>query len=51
VSSKVLISAAGGLNSETAIEAYEAGADIIILGGVVYKAKSPEESVRKSSDP
>ena len=47
VSSKVLISAAGGLNSETAIEAYEAGADIIILGGVVYKARSPEESVRK----
>ncbi|MFC1864476.1 orotidine 5'-phosphate decarboxylase / HUMPS family protein [Chloroflexota bacterium] len=47
ISPNVLISAAGGLNSETAVQAYEAGADIIILGGVLYKAKSPEESVRK----
>lgn len=47
VSSKVLISAAGGLNSETAVQAYEAGADIIIVGGALYKAKSPEESARK----
>jgi 3-hexulose-6-phosphate synthase/6-phospho-3-hexuloisomerase len=47
VSSKVLISAAGGLNSETAVQAYEAGADIIIVGGSLYKAKSPEESARK----
>ena len=47
VSSKVLISAAGGLNSETAVQAYEAGADIIIVGGPLYKAKSPEESARK----
>lgn len=47
VSSKVLISAAGGINSETAVQAYEAGADIIIVGGSLYKAKSPEESVRK----
>jgi 3-hexulose-6-phosphate synthase/6-phospho-3-hexuloisomerase len=47
VTSKVMISAAGGLNSETAVQAYEAGADIIILGGSLYKAKSPEESARK----
>ncbi len=47
VSSRVLISAAGGLNSKTAVQAYEAGADIIILGGALYKAKSPEESVKK----
>jgi len=47
VSSNVMISAAGGLNSETAVQAYEAGADIIILGGVLYKARSPEESVKK----
>ncbi len=47
VSSKVLISAAGGLNSETAVQAYEAGADIIIVGGPLYKAKSPEESAKK----
>jgi len=47
VSPKVLISAAGGLNSETAVLAYEAGADIIIVGGALYKAKSPEESAKK----
>jgi 3-hexulose-6-phosphate synthase/6-phospho-3-hexuloisomerase len=43
----VLIAAAGGLNSETAVEAYQAGADIIIAGGSLYKAKSPEESAKK----
>ena len=47
VSSNVLISAAGGLNSQTAVQAYEAGADIIIAGGALYKAKSPEESARQ----
>ena len=47
VSSRVMISAAGGINSQTAVEAYEAGADIIIVGGALYKAKSPEESARK----
>jgi 3-hexulose-6-phosphate synthase/6-phospho-3-hexuloisomerase len=41
------ISAAGGINSETAVQAYEAGADIIIVGGALYKAASPEESARK----
>ncbi|MEK7354654.1 MAG: orotidine 5'-phosphate decarboxylase / HUMPS family protein [Chloroflexota bacterium] len=46
VSSKVMISAAGGLNSETAVLAWEAGADIIIVGGSLYKAKSPEEYAR-----
>jgi 3-hexulose-6-phosphate synthase/6-phospho-3-hexuloisomerase len=44
---RVSISAAGGINSETAVQAYEAGADIIIVGGALYKAKSPEESARK----
>jgi len=47
ISPQVMISAAGGLNSETAVKAYEAGADIIIVGGSLYKARSPEESVRK----
>jgi len=47
VSSRVLISAAGGINSQTAVQVYEAGADIIIVGGSLYKAKSPEESARK----
>ncbi|HTY82189.1 MAG TPA: orotidine 5'-phosphate decarboxylase / HUMPS family protein, partial [Dehalococcoidales bacterium] len=43
----VAIAAAGGLNSETAPLAYEAGASIIIIGGSLYKARSPEESARK----
>ena len=47
ISGKAMISAAGGINSETAVQAYEAGADIIIVGGSLYKAKSPEESARK----
>ncbi len=47
ISGKAQISAAGGINSETAVQAYEAGADIIIVGGSLYKAKSPEESARK----
>ncbi len=47
LSSKVRVSAAGGINSETAVQAYEAGADIIIVGGSLYKARSPEESARK----
>ena len=44
---KAMISAAGGINSVTAVQAYEAGADVIIVGGALYKAKSPEESARK----
>jgi 3-hexulose-6-phosphate synthase/6-phospho-3-hexuloisomerase len=47
VSDRVLISAAGGLNSQTALAAYRAGADIIILGGALYKARNPEASVKK----
>ena len=41
-----LIATAGGLNSETAYKARESGADIIIVGGALYKAKSPEESAK-----
>jgi 3-hexulose-6-phosphate synthase/6-phospho-3-hexuloisomerase len=47
ISHRALISAAGGINSETAVQAYEAGADIIIVGGSLYKARNPEESARK----
>jgi 3-hexulose-6-phosphate synthase/6-phospho-3-hexuloisomerase len=43
----IMIAAAGGLNSETAVKAYEAGADIIIVGGSLYKAKNPEKSAIK----
>jgi 3-hexulose-6-phosphate synthase / 6-phospho-3-hexuloisomerase len=44
---KAMISAAGGINSVTAPQALAAGADVIIIGGALYKAKSPEESARK----
>jgi len=40
------IAAAGGLNSETAVKAYEAGADVIIVGGSLYKSESPEKTAR-----
>ncbi|MFC1819727.1 3-hexulose-6-phosphate synthase, partial [Thermodesulfobacteriota bacterium] len=46
-SANVRIAAAGGLNSETAVKAYEAGADIIIVGGALYKARHPEKSAKK----
>ena len=47
---KAQISAAGGINSVTAPQAYSAGADVIIIGGALYKAKSPEESARKIAE-
>lgn len=40
----VRIAAAGGLNSETAVKAFENGADIIIIGGALYKAQDPEKA-------
>jgi 3-hexulose-6-phosphate synthase/6-phospho-3-hexuloisomerase len=43
---KAKIAAAGGLNSETAVKAYEAGADIIIAGGTLYKSADPEQTAR-----
>jgi len=45
------IAVAGGINSETAVEAIEAGASIIIVGGAVTKApdaKSATESIKKA---
>ncbi|MBN2041142.1 MAG: orotidine 5'-phosphate decarboxylase [Spirochaetes bacterium] len=39
-SSNIMIAAAGGLNSETAVKAYEAG-------GSLYKAKNPKEIAEK----
>jgi 3-hexulose-6-phosphate synthase / 6-phospho-3-hexuloisomerase len=47
ITGKAMIAAAGGLNSETAVEAMEAGADILIIGGSLYKAAKPDESIRK----
>ncbi|MHA2391048.1 MAG: orotidine 5'-phosphate decarboxylase / HUMPS family protein [Promethearchaeota archaeon] len=37
---------AGGINSETASKAKEIGVDVIIVGGALYKAKSPELSAK-----
>ena len=37
---------AGGINSETAAKAKEIGVDVIIVGGALYKAKSPEMSAK-----
>jgi len=45
-SPNVIIAAAGGLNSETAVKAYEAGAQLIIVGGALYKSPSPEKTAR-----
>jgi len=40
------IGIAGGINSETAAKAKEIGVDVIIVGGALYKAESPEISAR-----
>jgi len=41
------VAVAGGINSETAPRAVKAGAEIIIVGGAVNKAKSPLEAARR----
>lgn len=41
------LATAGGLNSETAAMAKEAGSDVIIVGGALYKAENPEQSAKK----
>jgi len=43
---KLPLAVAGGINSETAVKAVEAGAAIIIVGGAIIKAKNPEEATR-----
>jgi len=40
------LATAGGLNSETAALAKTAGADVIIVGGALYKAEKPEISAK-----
>jgi 3-hexulose-6-phosphate synthase/6-phospho-3-hexuloisomerase len=48
---RIPIAVAGGVNSETAAEAIEAGASIIVVGGAVTKApdaKSATESIKKA---
>ena len=40
------LAVAGGINSETAARALDAGAAIIIVGGAIIKARDPEEATR-----
>jgi len=51
--SQVPVAVAGGLNSETAVPALEAGASIIIVGGAIVKAPNVTEAtsnIRKAID-
>jgi 3-hexulose-6-phosphate synthase/6-phospho-3-hexuloisomerase len=41
---RIPISAAGGINSETVVDAVEAGADIVIVGGAITKASDAEKA-------
>ena len=41
------VACAGGINSETAPQAVEAGAQIVIVGGAITKAKEPEQAARR----
>ena len=43
---KIPIAVAGGLNSETVAEVVEAGANIIIVGGAITKAKNVTEATK-----
>jgi 3-hexulose-6-phosphate synthase/6-phospho-3-hexuloisomerase len=40
------VAVAGGINSETAAKAVEAGASIVIVGGAITKAMDPEQAAR-----
>jgi 3-hexulose-6-phosphate synthase/6-phospho-3-hexuloisomerase len=47
---RMTVSVAGGINSETAAAAVEAGADVVIVGGAITKAKNVKaatETIRK----
>ncbi|HUV76571.1 MAG TPA: 3-hexulose-6-phosphate synthase [Desulfobacterales bacterium] len=41
------VAVAGGINSETAAKAVEAGATIVIVGGAITKAMDPEQAARE----
>ncbi|MDD3580876.1 MAG: orotidine 5'-phosphate decarboxylase [Desulfobacca sp.] len=44
---KVPVGVAGGINSETAAQAVEAGASFVIVGGAITKAQDPELATRE----
>jgi 3-hexulose-6-phosphate synthase/6-phospho-3-hexuloisomerase len=41
------VAVAGGLNSESVVDAIEAGADILVVGGAISKAADPEAATRE----
>lgn len=41
------VAAAGGLNSETVVDAVKAGADVVVIGGAINKAPDPEQATRE----
>ncbi len=41
------VAAAGGLNSESIVDAVYAGADIVIVGGAITKAKDPRKAAKE----
>jgi len=50
---KLTVAVAGGINSETAAAAAEAGADVVIVGGAITKAVDPRQAtadIRKAID-
>ena len=49
----LMVAVAGGINSETAAAAAEAGADVVIVGGAITKAVDPRQAtadIRKAID-
>jgi len=49
----MVLAVAGGLNSETAVAAAEAGADVVVVGGAITKAVDPQQAaadIRKAID-
>jgi 3-hexulose-6-phosphate synthase/6-phospho-3-hexuloisomerase len=51
--SELTLAVAGGINSETAAGAMEAGADVVIVGGAITKAVDPKaatEAIRQALD-
>jgi len=43
---RIPVAVAGGLNSESVVDAVEAGADIVIIGGAITKAADPGQATR-----
>ena len=44
---RVPLAIAGGINSETAVKAVENGAEIVVVGGAITKAKNVEKATRE----